>query len=130
MLLLGRPENTTNIGSIAIRASRAMEGSTAIKGPNTEEDSTAAIGRAPVILSALDRMLISIMAIVGPAKVIATRPKRSLSAPSRSFFRLDTPAAKASIKGTVVAPVAAPEASKAMARNSGGTNKPRANMMP
>jgi len=74
------------MGSIAIRASRAMEGSTAIKGPNTEEDSTAAIGRAPVILSALDRMLISIMAIVGPAKVIATRPKRSLSAPSRSFL--------------------------------------------
>jgi len=69
-----------------------MEGSIAIKGPNTEKDSTAAIGRAPVILSALDRMLISIMAIVGPAKVIATRPKSSLSALSRSFFRLDTPA--------------------------------------
>ena len=49
---------------------------------------------------------------------MATRPKLSFSDALLSFFKAETPMANASIKGTVNAPVVAPDASKEIAKNS------------
>ncbi len=49
-----------------------------------------------------------------------TMPKLSISENLLSFFSAETPAARARMKGTVTAPVVAPEASKEIAINSFG----------
>ena len=57
---------------------------------------------------------------MAPTEAMATRPKASASERDESFFMADTPAAIAKTKGTVSAPVVAPEASKDTAKYSGG----------
>ena len=51
---------------------------------------------------------------IGPVDAIPTRPKE-FSSPFFSPFNLLTPRPRAIIKGVVIAPVVAPDASKAMA---------------
>ena len=60
--------------------------------------------------------------IMAPAEIIPIRPKLSSSESFESFFNAEIPVPNASTKGTVRAPVVAPEASKAIARYSGDTN--------
>src|SRR5574344_1263219 len=74
--------------------------------------------RSPEILSIFDIILIIITDIIGPVDAMATNPKLSLSDALQSFFNCETPIASARIKGTVNAPVVAPEASKDIAKNS------------
>lgn len=65
----------------------------------------------------------SITAIIAPADVIATKPKLSFSEALLSFFKAEVPMASPRIKGTVNAPVVAPDASKDIAKNSRDVNK-------
>ena len=75
-------------------------------------------------------MLNNITDIIAPTDAIATSPKLSLSDALLSFFIEDIPTAKAKIKGTAKIPVVAPEASKAIVKNSTGVNKARINTTP
>ena len=100
--------------------SAAMTGIFSANGPIIERDEVSAAGRLPVSLSVFENMPISITAIIAPADAIATIPKLSISDALLSFFRAETPIARASINGTVTAPVVAPEESKDIARNSFG----------
>ena len=61
-------------------------------------------------------------AMIAPDEAKATRPKLSFSEALLSFFNLDIPTERANIKGTAIIPVVAPEASKAIARNSRDAN--------
>ncbi len=70
----------------------------------------------------------TITAIIAPAEAMATKPKLSSSEALLSLRRRAMPTAKARIKGTASMPVVAPEASKAMARNSGWVKKARKKM--
>ena len=69
-----------------------------------------------------EKILSIITDIIAPTDAIATSPKLSISEALLSFFIVDTPSAKASIKGTAKIPVVAPEASKAIVKNSIGVN--------
>ena len=51
---------------------------------------------------------------IAPAETIPTSPKESVSDAMEFFFMRETPAAIARTKGTVIAPVVAPEESKAI----------------
>ena len=51
---------------------------------------------------------------IAPADTIPTSPKESVSDAMEFFFIRETPAAIARTKGTVIAPVVAPEESKAI----------------
>lgn len=93
-----------------------------MKGKIIDVDTSVSISRVAVILSVLDKILIIITAIIAPDDAIATKPKLSFSEDLLSFLRWDTPKERASIKGTVKAPVVAPEASKDIAKNSGDVN--------
>ena len=61
--------------------------------------------------------LINIIAKIGPHDAIPTRPKLS-SSDILPLFNWETPSPRAKIKGVVIAPVVAPEASTEMSRNS------------
>lgn len=74
------------------------------------------------LLSFINKLVIKTPRIA-PVEEMPTRPKLSASPALLYFFKAETPAAKANIKGTVIAPVVAPEASNAMAKNSGVENK-------
>ena len=83
----------------------------------------------PCISSVPKRILIIITAIIAPVDAIATKPKLSFSDDLESFLIAVTPIASAIIKGTVMAPVVAPDASKEIARNSLEVNKARTSII-
>ena len=78
----------------------------------------ASVSKVPFIPSILSNTPINITAIITPVEAIAKSPKLSFSEALLSFLSLDIPRERESIKGTVKAPVVAPEASKEMAKNS------------
>lgn len=75
--------------------------------------------KLPVITKFFDPIPASKTAMITPAEAMPNKPKLSSSEASLSFFSTEIPTPRARIKGTVRAPVVAPEASKAMARYSG-----------
>ena len=117
------------IGSRAKITSPAILGNSCINGPSIDV-SVVSWGSPPVILSVLDIILIIITDMIAPVEAIATNPKLSFSDDLLSFFKLETPIARAKIKGTVKAPVVAPEASKEIAKNSGDVKNARIKIIP
>src|SRR5690606_6795261 len=70
-----------------------------------------------------------ITVMIAPVEAMATSPKLSFSDALLSFFNAETPMASAKMKGTVNAPVVAPEASNEMARNSGEVKRASTRIM-
>ena len=67
---------------------------------------------------------------IAPADAIPTSPNASRSEAAESFFISETPADKARIKGTVIAPVVVPEESKAIEINSEDEKRESKNITP
>ena len=67
---------------------------------------------------------------IAPADAIPTSPNASLSEAAESFFISETPAAKARIKGTVIAPVVVPEESNDIEINSEDEKRESKNITP
>ncbi len=84
---------------------------------------------SPWMCSCPVRMDMSMTARMGPALMTPTIPKLSSSAVFPPLIR-ERPAVSARTKGVVRAPVVAPEASKAMARNSSETRMARTKITP
>ena len=67
--------------------------------------------------------------IIAPAEASATRPKLSSSDALLSLRSREMPTAKARRKGTARIPVVAPDASNAIARNSGWVKNAKTKMI-
>src|SRR5699024_1206521 len=74
-------------------------------------------------------MFMIITVIMALVEAMATSPKLSFSDALLSFFSEETPNASDKIKGTVNAPVVAPDESKEMARNYGDVKIASTKMM-
>ena len=105
-------------------------GSSCKNGNITDEELETATSSLPDSFSVFVNIFIMRTDKIAPVDAIATRPKLSFSEALLSFFKLATPSPKAKINGTVNAPVVAPDASKAMARNSDDENIASAKMNP
>src|SRR5690554_4474957 len=87
-------------------------------------------GNTPSSLSTLRKRPATKTPIIAPVDEIPTSPKLSASPILLSFLMAETPAANASMKGTVTAPVVAPDASNAMARKSNEENSDKIKIKP
>lgn len=123
--------NIMNTGTKAMKISYAVLGIAFKKGSMIDFEFKASISDDEVSANSmfLDNIYISITAIIGPVAEIPTSPKLSSSDNLLSFLIEDTPTESAKINGTVKAPVAAPDESKAIARNSGVIKNDKINMI-
>ena len=106
-----------------------MTGSSLIKGVNIPVLETKSSPELSVMTSTLDNMPMAITAIIGPAEAKPTSPKLSSSDVLPPFTE-DTPKPRASMKGTVIEPVVAPPASKAIPKNAGEENMDNISISP